>query len=185
MEDDLLQFFKVMADENRLKMIGLLARESYSGEVLAEILGIRPATVSHHLAKLAEAGLVSARMDGHAKLYTLRLDALHAMASRLLAPGTLPAEAAPDLDAFDRKVLADFLRPDGTLKQIPVQQKKLQAVLRHLVREFEPGRRYPEKQVNALLGRYHADTASLRRALIEYRLMQRAGGVYWLVPGKE
>jgi hypothetical protein len=58
-------------------------------------------------------------------------------------------------------------------------------VLRHLVREFEPGRRYPEKQVNAQLGRYHADTASLRRALIEYRLMQRAGGVYWLVPGKE
>jgi biotin operon repressor len=194
MEDDLLQFFKAMADETRLKMIGLLARESYSGEALAEIVGVKPATVSHHLAKLAEAGLVSARMDGHAKLYTLRLDALHAMAARLLAPGTLPAEAAPDpsapssaqaLDAFDRKVLADFRRPDGTLKQIPVQQKKLQAVLRHLVQEFEPGRRYPEKQVNALLGRYHADTASLRRALIEYRLMQRAGGVYWRTTGKE
>jgi hypothetical protein len=185
MEDDLLQFFKVMADETRLKIIGLLARESYSGAMLAEILYLTPATVSHHLAKLAEAGLVSARMDGHAKLYTLRLDALHAMASRLLAPGTLPAEAAPDQDAFDRKVLADFSRPDGTLKQIPVQQKKLQAVLRRLVKEFEPGRRYPEKQVNTLLGRYHADTASLRRALIEYRLMQRAGGVYWRAPGKD
>jgi hypothetical protein len=185
MEDELLQFFKAMADETRLKMVGLLARESYSGEVLAEILGIKPATVSHHLAKLAEAGLVSARMEGHAKLYTLRLDALHAMAGRLLAPGTLPAAAAPDLDAFDQKVLADFLGPDGVLKQIPVQQKKLQAVLRHLVKEFEPGRRYPEKQVNALLGRYHADTASLRRALIEYRLMQRAGGVYWRTPEKE
>ncbi|MEP7358221.1 MAG: metalloregulator ArsR/SmtB family transcription factor [Anaerolineales bacterium] len=192
MEDDLLQFFKAMADENRLKIIGLLARESYSGEVLAEILGVKPATVSHHLAKLAEAGLVSARMEGHAKLYSLRLDALHAMAGRLLAPGTLPAAAAPDpsarpgqaLDAFDGKVLADFTRPDGTLKQIPVQQKKLQAVLRHLVKEFEPGQRYPEKQVNARLGRYHADTASLRRALIEYRLMQRAGGVYWRMEKK-
>ena len=185
MEDDLLQFFKAMADETRLKMIGLLARESYSGEMLAELVGVKPATVSHHLAKLAEAGLVSARMDGHAKLYTLRLDALHAMASRMLAPGTLPAAAAPDLDAFDRKVLADFMRPDGSLKQIPVQQKKLQAVLRHMVKEFEPERRYPEKQVNALLSRYHADTASLRRALIEYRLMQRAGGVYWRTPGKD
>jgi len=185
MEDELLQFFKAMADETRLKMIGLLARESYSSEMLAELVGVKPATVSHHLAKLAEAGLVSARMDGHAKLYTLRLDALHAMAGRLLAPGTLPATAAPDLDAFDRKVLADFMRPDGSLKQIPVQQKKLQAVLRHMVKEFEPGRRYPEKQVNALLIRYHADTASLRRALIEYRLMQRAGGVYWRAPGKE
>jgi biotin operon repressor len=179
MDEALLQFFKAMADETRLKMIGLLARDSYSGEVLAEILGIRPATVSHHLAKLAEAGLVSARMDGHAKLYALRLDALHAMAERLLAPGTLPAAAAPDLDDYDRKVLADFIKPDGTLKQIPVQQKKLQAVLRHLVKEFEPERRYPEKQVNTLLVHYHADTASLRRALIEYKLMQRAGGFYW------
>src|SRR6185369_3850815 len=105
MEDDLLKFFKAMADETRLKMIGLLARESYSGEMLAELVGVKPATVSHHLAKLAEAGLVSARMDGHAKLYTLRLDALHAMAARLLAPGPLPADplAGQALDAFDRK----------------------------------------------------------------------------------
>ena len=182
METDLLGFFKALADENRLKIIGLLARESYSGETLAEILEIKPATVSHHLARLAEAGLVSARMDGHAKLYSLRLDALHAMAGRLLAPETLPAQARPDLDAYDRKVLAGFLRPDGTLRQIPVQQKKLQALLRHMVNDFEPEQRYPEKQVNELLGRYHPDTASLRRALIEYKLMRRAAGLYWRVP---
>ena len=87
--------------------------------------------------------------------------------------------AEPDLGAYDRKVLAGFLRPDGTLKQIPVQQKKLQAVLRHLVNEFEPGERYSEKQVNARLARHQPDTASLRRALIEYKLMGRAGGQYW------
>jgi hypothetical protein len=187
MEDDLLQFFKALADENRLKIIGLLAQQSYSGEKLAETLKVKPATVSHHLAKLAEAGLVSARMDGHSKLYSLRLDTLHETARQILAgqilapPESAPGAAGPEPDAYDRKVLADFLLPDGTLKQIPVQQKKLQAVLRHLLREFEPDRRYPEKQVNALLGRYHADTASLRRALIEYKLMARAGGLYWRV----
>src|SRR5205085_11902768 len=95
MEDDLLQFFKAMADENRLKIIGLLARDSYSGEVLAEILGIKPATVSHHLAKLAEAGLVTARVDGHATLYSLRLATTHAMACRQLPPTPPPARAAP------------------------------------------------------------------------------------------
>jgi biotin operon repressor len=176
---DLVQFFKALADENRLRIVGLLARESYSGEVLAEMLKIKPATVSHHLARLAEAGLVTARMDGHSKLYRLRLDVVHAMANRLLARETLP-QAARDLEgaAYDRKVLDDFLLPDGSLKKIPAQQKKLLAVLHHLLKEFEPGRAYPEKQVNAILARFHPDTASLRRAMIEYKLMRREAGTY-------
>ena len=180
---DLVQFFKALADENRLRIVGLLARESYSGEVLAEMLEIKPATVSHHLGRLAEAGLVTARMQGHSKLYSLRLDVVHAMANSLLARDTWP-QAAPrtarDLEgaAYDRKVLDDFLLPDGGLKKIPAQQKKLLAVLRHLLKEFEPGRAYPEKEVNAILARFHPDTASLRRAMIEYKLMQRDAGVY-------
>lgn len=176
---DLVQFFKALADESRLRIVGLLARDSYSGEALAERLELKPATVSHHLARLAEAGLVTARMEGHSKLYSLRLDTVHAMANRLLARDTLP-EAARDLEgaAYDRKVLNDFLLPDGTLKKIPAQQKKLLAVLRHLRHGFEPGRAYPEKEVNAILARAHPDTASLRRALIEYKLMTRDAGQY-------
>jgi hypothetical protein len=176
---DLVQFFKALADENRLRIVGLLARQSYSGEVLAEMLEIKPATVSHHLARLAEAGLVTARMEGHSKLYSLRLDVVHAMANSLLARDTLP-EAARDLEgaAYDRKVLNDFLLPDGSLKKIPAQQKKLLAVLQHLLKEFEPGRAYPEKEVNAILARFYPDTASLRRAMIEYKLMRREAGTY-------
>jgi|SRR5579859_5770279 len=179
-EPDLVLFFKALADETRLKIVGLLASDSYSGEMLAERLEVKPATVSHHLARLAEAGLVTARMDGHAKLYRLRLDVVHAMANRLLARDTLP-EAARELEgaAYDRKVLNDFLLPDGSLKKIPAQQKKLLVVLRHLLRAFEPERDYPEKEVNAILGRVHPDTASLRRAMIEYKLMAREGGKYW------
>lgn len=184
---DLIQFFKALADENRLKIVGLLARASYSGEVLAEMLEIKPATVSHHLARLAEAGLVTARMQGHSKLYSLRLDVLHAMANTLLARDRWPQaalqpapQAAREVEgaAHDRKVLNDFLLPDGRLKKIPAQQKKLLAVLRHLLQEFEPSRSYPEKQVNAILARFHPDTASLRRAMIEYKLMTRDAGTY-------
>jgi hypothetical protein len=181
-EPDLLEFFKALADENRLKIAGLLAQDSYSGEMLAEMLRIKPATVSHHLSYLAHAGLVEARMEGHSKLYRLRLDAVHALANRLLASETLPqAAAAVDLAAYDRKVLKDFLLPDGSLKEIPAQQKKLLVVLRHIVQAFDDGRRYAEKDVNAILARYHADTASLRRELIGHKLMARKGGQYWRV----
>lgn len=179
---DLVQFFKALADESRLKIVGLLASESYSGQRLAELLDLKPATVSHHLARLAEAGLVTARMEGHSKLYSLRLDKVHAMANSLLARDALPVAAAElEGPGYDRKVLNDFLLPDGSLKKIPVQQKKLLAVLRHLLLEFEAGRVYPEKEVNAILARFHPDTASLRRAMIEYKLMERAAGQYWRV----
>lgn len=179
---ELLLFFKALADETRLKIVGLLARESYSGEQLALILGLKPATVSHHLAKLAEAGLVSVELQGHAKLFRLRLDAMHAMAERLLARDTLPqAAAGVDLEAYDRKVIKDFTRRDGSLKAIPAQRKKLEAVLRHMVKAFEPGHEYTEKQVNQILARFHPDTASLRRELIGYKLMRRAEGKYWRV----
>src|SRR5574341_470039 len=89
----------------------------------------------------------------------------------------------PDLDAevYDRKVVKDFLRRDGSLKEIPAQQKKLLAVLRHIVRAFQPERVYSEKHVNLKLARFHADTASLRRYLISYKLMERDadGARYW------
>ena len=181
---ELLQFFKALADGTRLKIVGLLARERLTGEQLAAILEVKPATISHHLAKLAEAGLVSASAEGHSKWYSLRLDAIHDMAERLLAEETLPQAAGDlDLDAFDRKVIKDFSRRDGSLKQIPPEGKKLLAVLRLLVKEFALDRHYSEKQVNETLARFHADTASLRRALIDYNLMGReaAGGKYWRV----
>ena len=182
---EMLQFFKALADENRLKIVGLLARESLTGEQLAVILGVKPATISHHLARLAEAGLVTAEMEGHTKPYTLRLEAVHDLAKRLLAEETLPQAVADlDLEAYDRKVLKDYLKNDGTLRQIPTQEKKLLAVLRHITRQFEAGREYNEKQVNEIIAIFHADTAGLRRDLIDYKFMKRdaAGRRYWVAP---
>ncbi len=191
---ELLAFFKALADETRLKIVGVLAREACSGEQLAAIVGVKPATITHHLQKLSAAGLVRAEPQGHARIYHLQMEAIHALAERLLAEkAEAPAAPAPewperplaqaasdlDLEAYDHKVLKDFLRRDGSLKEIPAHYKKLQAVLRHIVGAFEPERHYSEKELNAILVRYHADTASLRRSLIDTKLMQRANGQYW------
>jgi biotin operon repressor len=187
---DLLRFFKALADETRLKMAALLASQPRSGEQLAELLKIKAATVSHHLSKLADAGLVSSASKGHKKFYTLRLDAVRATAKQLQAkdPGFL-VPAGGDItqfypnrvlyDEYDRRVLKDFLNSDGSLRQLPMQRKKFGAVLKHIVQDIEPGREYTEKQINALLKRRHPDTASLRRGMIDFRLMERKSGVYW------
>ena len=185
--ETLLAFFKAMSDANRLRIVALLAREALSVEQLAAMLGVSSPTVSHHLGRLAELGLVSARAEGYYSFYRLEPQALTDMAKRVLAPDALPAVAADlDGDAYDRKVLKTYLDADGRLRAFPVQQKKELAILRHVAKSFEPGRRYPEKQVNRILSRYSDDTARLRRHLVEFGLMQRegGGGEYWLREGR-
>jgi len=180
--DELLDFFKALADANRLKIVGVLARQSSTVEQLAAMLSLQPSTVSKHLSYLAHVGLVSARAEGYYNIYRFEAAALEAMARRLLARETLPAAAADvDLDAYDRKVLRDFSLPDGRLKSLPAQLKKFQAILRHIVASFEFGVEYTEKQINETLARFHEDTAMLRRGLVEARLMARDHGVYWRV----
>ncbi len=180
--DELVAFFKALADPNRLKIVALLAAEEHSVEQLAAKLGLTSPTISHHLARLSAIDLVSARAEGYYSIYRLEEGALAAMALRLLNDATLPAVAADvEVDAFDRKVLAAFLDDDGRIRAFPAQRKKELALLRHVIKAFEPGRRYGEKDVNAVLRRFSADTARLRRHLVDFGFMERqgGGGDYW------
>jgi hypothetical protein len=182
MSDELVTFFKALSDPNRLKIVGLLSHQPYSVEELAVILNLKPSTVSHHLAKLAQVGLVSAKAVSYYNVYELNEKALEGKARGLFSQDNLAVSVADvDADAYDRKVIADYSRKDGSLKTIPAQKKKLEAILRHVVKAFDPGKRYSEKKVNETLSRFHEDTASLRRELVGSGLMKRegGGGDYW------
>ena len=75
-----------------------------------------------------------------------------------------------------------FFRPDGTLISIPVKLAKKLAVLRHIASDLSPDTKYPEKQLNEIIAKYHDDTAAIRRHMIEYGIFERdVESVYWLV----
>ncbi|MDI6769441.1 MAG: metalloregulator ArsR/SmtB family transcription factor [Anaerolineales bacterium] len=121
---DSLDFVKALSDANRLKMLGLLAQRPYSGEELAALLDLKPSTVSHHLSKLAEAGLVSARAEGYYSVYELDRNALEATTRDLFSGERMAAAAAGvDADAYDHKIISDYSLPDGRLKTIPAQRQ--------------------------------------------------------------
>ncbi len=181
---ELLEFFKALAEPKRLRIVGLLAQKAYTGEQLAAMLELSEGTISHHLSYLVHAGLVSAEPRGYYNTYSLRLDAIHAIAERLLSRDALPKLAADvDVDAYDRKVLKTFTDAAGRIKQFPAQQKKLDVLLRHVLKAFEPGVQYAEKQVNEILSSYNEDVAFLRRNLVESKYMARegGGGAYWRI----
>jgi DNA-binding transcriptional ArsR family regulator len=178
----LVRFFKALGEPNRLRMIGLLAQRPYSVEQLGQTLGLGVSTVSHHLARLTKAGLVTARSESYYNLYSLQAEALTGMAKALLAQAEPARPAAEqEMSAFDRKVLATFTTPEGRIKNFPMQEKKFRVLLRHVLPAFSHGVRYTEKRVNEILSQYSEDTARLRRWLVDFGYMKRegGGGKYW------
>lgn len=182
--DQLLVFFMALSDANRLKIVSLLAQEEASVEELAAMLDVSASTVSHHLPKLAEIWLVTARVDGYFNVYRLETQNLERLARQLLAEDTLP-EVAKDLDrkAYDRKMLKGYLKEAGTIQQLPTQQRKLDVILQCIVERFDLGKTYSEKEVNAVIGALHEDVSGLRRDLISagYLDRERDGSAYWRV----
>jgi hypothetical protein len=182
MSEELVIFFKALADSNRLKIVGLLAEKPYSVEELAALVGLKPSTVSHHLSKLVEADLVTSHAESYYTVYQLDRKLLEERSRSMFSQSELSTVTADvDVDAYDNKVVKDYLKRDGSLKTLPAQRKKLEAILRHVVKAFEIGRRYSEKQVNEILKGFHPDTATLRRELVGFKLMDRegSGGEYW------
>jgi hypothetical protein len=85
-------------------------------------------------------------------------------------------------DPAVRRVLRTYLA-DGRLRTMPRPGTKRRIVLDYLATLFEPGVRYPESEVNAVLRAYYDDVAALRRYLIDEGLLSRAAGVYWRTGG--
>lgn len=184
MSETLLPFFKAMADESRLRIIGLLAQGEHSVQDLAQALELKEPTVSHHLAILKAQGLVSARAEGTTRWHALDRAALEGLSRRILQTAAVPP-LPRGADKDEDRLLQGFIDKDGKLKSIPASRKKRAAVLRWLMRAFIDGRRYAEAEVNALLQERHWDSATLRRELVGHHMMARTNGIYWRLPEAE
>lgn len=180
----LLRFFKAFANENRLKILGILANRECSVEELATLMDLKAPTVSHHLSKLKELGLIDMRLDGNDHLHRLNLDGLQAMSKGAFRSFTSEKVATlgddVEYDAWEQKVLSNFLE-GKRIKAIPTGYKKRLVVLKWLVNHFEEGVRYGETEVNGIIENHHPDYCSLRREFITNGLMERENGVYWRI----
>ncbi|MGH9320135.1 MAG: metalloregulator ArsR/SmtB family transcription factor [Vicinamibacteria bacterium] len=178
--EQLTDVFRALSDPARLRILGLLADRGHSGRELSEALRLTPPTISHHMTRLTEAGLVQATPDAQRRLYTLNTTALRELARAASSTPAADAAADPSTQPIDReraKVLRDFF--DGPrLKRIPAQRRKRVFVLQHLLARFDPERDYPERRVNDLLREAHEDVATLRRELVDYGFMTRESGIY-------
>ncbi len=68
---------------------------------------------------------------------------------------------------------------DGRITLMPTKRSKRLLVLDHVAQSFEPGRTYPEYEVNRLLFGFYDDYAALRRYLVDEGFLTREDNVYW------
>jgi DNA-binding transcriptional ArsR family regulator len=174
----MLDFFKALANENRLRILGFLLERPHHVKELAAGIQLKEPTVCHHLAALERIGLVEMTPKGNSHFYSVREDQLRRLGRSIFAEPSTLARATPDEDEWGRRVLGNYL--DGeTLKTIPASRKKRWAILKWLAGKFEAGKRYRESEVNKVIQRHYWDSATLRRELIGYRMLNREKAIYW------
>jgi hypothetical protein len=166
----------LVAEGDRLRCVAALVLGASTVGEVAAAAGLDVRRAGRALSRLVDGGLVES--DAHG--YRLLEEELRASA-RAAAAAPAPDEHGEAPPAVAR-VLRAFVK-HGRLTSIPVVRSKRLILLDWLAQDFEPGRRYPEREVNEVLRRRHEDTASLRRALVDEGFMDRSGGRYWRIGG--
>ena len=175
--DDIL---RALADPERLAIAGHLARSNATASTLSEAVGVPVPRVRKHLTRLAAAGVV--RLQDDRRTYRLDPETLRWAAEQVGPPrdaGLALGAATED----EESVLRAFFR-DGRLTEIPAKESKRRIVLERIALEFEPGVHYDERTVNAIVGRFSLDHASLRRYLVDEGFLDRDHGTYWRSGGR-
>jgi predicted transcriptional regulator len=197
-EESILYMLKALADESRLTIFRLLHEREYTVGDLAEKIGLTEPTVSHHLAKLREAGLLTLRMAGNQRFYRVNergLAKFKQLTAEIEQTPPQPEQVVSDnawidalgWEAVDQQVLREYTT-NGKLTNLPSKQKKLIVILRWLATLFQSDTMYTEPQVNGILKAvYETDHVGLRRDLVDFGYLrrERGGGKYWLAPADE
>jgi hypothetical protein len=67
----------------------------------------------------------------------------------------------------------------GRIRSMPARLSRRRLLLDVIAQAFEPGVRYPERQVSLFLRALYPDYAALRRYLVDQDFLSRAEGQYW------
>ncbi len=174
-----LAIMKALADKSRLAIISSLLEQSQYVEEIARRHALAPSTVSFHLRKLEQAGLVNSHKEQYYVIIqangnifdtTLREIVSSLPVSKVLQEGRM--------DEYRRKVL-DVFFSQGTLEKLPTQHKKRLIVLEQFAAKFEPEYRYSEQEVTGLILPLFEDYCTIRRLLVDEGFIHREGTTYW------
>ncbi len=180
MNIDNVKLFKCLGDKSRLSILSNLINEPMYVELLAERLNLTPSTVSFHLKKMEEVGLVHSKKEQYYMIYEIDEQLLNMSLSDFIHQENSEEKMQREREEkYRSKVISSFFQY-GKLKSIPVQRKKARIVYEEILKAFEPNRKYTEREVNIIIADYHDDFCTIRRDMISENLLEREGNIYWV-----
>jgi hypothetical protein len=180
----IVDFHKALGDLTRIRIIALLQQGPLHGQAIAGKLGLKAPTITHHMAKLREVGLIKERRDKNTIYFSLNTKILEMSSKAILTVG-LGGSSRMEMVVTEEEraaIINNFFTKEGQLKTFPAQRKKKLVVLAHMIRSLEFGKVYQEKEINEYLKKFHEDYATLRRELIMCQFMYRENNQYELNP---
>lgn len=178
-----IKLLKALADKSRLMIINALKERPLYVELLAERLQLSVSTISFHLKKLEDAGLVYSLKDQYYVIYYLKEDLLETTIGELIQVEFVDIKVQDDREAKYRKKVINTFFEYGKLKSIPVQRKKRRIILEQIAKGFEHDRVYREQEVNLIIADYHDDFCTIRREMVAEKILERENGLYSLCAG--
>ncbi|MBK7048137.1 MAG: metalloregulator ArsR/SmtB family transcription factor [bacterium] len=168
------RLLQALADPTRLRLVAALLEQPACVEELAERLGLSAPTISHHLGKLDQAGLLNRRREQYYTVCEARPGPLARTLRELVATAAdQPGAEEARQHLLRQRLLATFF-DNGRLRQLPAQRKKRRVVLAAFAADFAVDRDYAEPEVNEIIARRFADYCTIRRELVDDRLLSRA-----------
>ncbi|MGI9641467.1 MAG: GNAT family N-acetyltransferase [Acidimicrobiia bacterium] len=172
-----LDLLRALVDPLRLAVAGNAVGGPVSIEVVADLTGAEKRDVAGAVGDLRALGLLDD--DG-----MLQVDVLRVVARELprdKRPEGVPVEGP--WTPREAETLGNFFDGDRLVK-MPSSASKRRLVVEKFAQEFEPGRRYPERDVNFKIQLMYHDYAAVRRYMVEEGFMDRADGAYWRTGGR-
>lgn len=171
---------KALADSSRLLLVNALMEKPQYVEELAQRLNLATSTVSFHLKKLESANLVTKIKEQYYFVYHLNKAAFQLTLRELTSVENIEKLVQEErIQNYKEKVIRSFFK-NGKLLRIPTQHKKRWIVLEKIAKQFKPDKVYTEKEVNHLITEFHEDFCTIRRDLIDEKILERDGSRYWL-----
>ena len=174
-----LAIMKALADRSRLAIVNSLLERAHYVEELAKRHALAPSTVSFHLRKLEQAGLITSRKEQYYVVVAANGAIFDTTLRQIVAAAPANKDAQEErIGAYRKNVLESFFR-HGRLEKLPAQHKKRLIVLEQFAARFEPGRRYGEAEVTGVIAPLFDDYCTIRRSLVDEGLIRREGASYW------
>lgn len=176
--EEVTDLFKGLADRSRLLIVKSLLEKPQYLEELSKRLNLADSTVSFHVTKLEQIGLVKKEKNQYYTIFSIKKELFKKTLEEYMNfEDDEKKEQEKRIKSYKEKIIKTFMN-EGRIIQIPAQKQKRWIVFEVILNDFEFGKQYPEQEVNAIIQKYNEDYCMIRRSFIEERVMKREDGNY-------